>query len=621
KANLSGANLSHANLSEADLSEANLTKANLTKANLTKANLTRANLTKADLSGTDINEALLRDAKLQHADMSAVKGLQVEQFGGADISSVKLPSDKKCFKGPLKRVSDASILAKGIFFAIIPACIYFILTISPTKDVDLITNSTLTQLPMIKVPIPIVGFYVAGPIFLLALYVGLHICLQRLCESLTDLPAVFPDGSRLNTKVEPLISARLAQRYFSRLQDNLPQFAKFHDFLLLLLAWYFTPVTAGFFWFKSLVKHDMLITGFYVVILTIFIGAGIKFFVIARSTLKGMPKEKLFDLLMRRSRVKHLGVCVLIGFILLSASAFGTGKFGPWRWKSLVNANMNDTDISVKPPNWTGTDTREMDLVIGARLSGKDLRYMQASGAFLVEADLNGAELSNANLSNADIRGANLRRAKLMHANLSMAKLRNVNKKADLSEEIHNKKTDLSDANLSETDLSDADLNGAILVDAILIKAHLYRVILIEANLSKAKLIDAILSKADLSKAILCDANLSRAMLIDADLCEANLSRADLYGASLIDANLKLADLRMANLSRASLKNIKNYKSIISLKDTNIYGVRDAPDGFVEWAIETMGAVSYDLSVEWHKYLESQKAPPASTTETEDPKG
>ena len=69
----------------------------------------------------------------------------------------------------------------------------------------------------------------------------------------------------------------------------------------------------------------------------------------------------------------------------------GNAKLGSWRWNSRfvsLNADIADVDVSTKPSNWTGADLKEIVLVKGARLSGKDLRNIRAGGAFLVKAFL-----------------------------------------------------------------------------------------------------------------------------------------------------------------------------------------------------------------------------------------
>ena len=54
-----------------------------------------------------------------------------------------------------------------------------------------------------------------------------------------------------------------------------------------------------------------------------------------------------------------------------------------------------------------------------------------------------------------------------------------------------------------------------------------------------------------------------------------DLSGADLSGASLTDADLRNADLKGVI-----------WQKIQSIAKANVYGVRNAPEGFVAWALE-----------------------------------
>ena len=218
--------------------------------------------------------------------------------------------------------------------------------------------------------------------------------------------------------------------------------------------------------------------------------------------------------------------------------------------QALLNELKSDDipEIIVKKAEFT-TDAKvieKAELIKAIREGTIDettLRFVDLSGANLIEADL-----SWANLSEADLSGANLRRAYLSEADLSEAILWT----AKLSW-AHLWGADLSGANLSEADLSEADLSEADLSEAILRGANLSEADLSWANLRGAKLIQANLRGANLSNAILWTAKLSWAYLWGANLSGANLSEADLSGANLSEADLSGANLRGANLSGADL--------------------------------------------------------------------
>jgi uncharacterized protein YjbI with pentapeptide repeats len=83
---------------------------------------------------------------------------------------------------------------------------------------------------------------------------------------------------------------------------------------------------------------------------------------------------------------------------------------------------------------------------------------------------------------------------------------------------------------------------------------------------------------------ILRSANLRQSNLRRANLREADLEDADLVNAVLEGADLGAATLTNADLRHADLKGVR-WKGLKSVTGANIYAVRNAPDGFVAWAM------------------------------------
>lgn len=124
-------------------------------------------------------------------------------------------------------------------------------------------------------------------------------------------------------------------------------------------------------------------------------------------------------------------------------------------------------------------------------------------------------------------------------------------------------------------DVSGAFLQGVHLHQANLLRCDLSSADLRDSELTAANLQFANLRSANFRHSDLHAANLRSADLDDADLAEANLSSADLNGA-----NLAKVDLRSADLKGVRWQNIK------SVDQANVYGVRNPPAGFVEWALQ-----------------------------------
>lgn len=527
--NLSDANLSEARLSRAHLVEAVLIQAEITEADLFGTDLTRANLTLADLSrsvletadfhganlaeadlsnsflraanfnaadlrgakflGADLRDAQFdtgtklanndfREANLPGQDLRASTDLLSSSLAGAILNNAKLP-DEITFDGR-KIVEETSKHARNIFLAMIAACVFCWLTIATTTDVALISNAATTPLPIINTKIPIAGFYWFAPIILLAAYVYLHLYLQRMWEGLAELPAVFPDGRRLDQTAYPWLLSGLVTAHMPRLKDRRPPLSRLQNFISIVLAWWLVPLTLVWFWGRSLPAQDWRITGTLAVLIALTISVGYFAYGLAKQTLSGdLGNVRNIELQLWRSfekfwrpgleryrRVVRVGGLSFMIFIVLTLGTInGSTYFDPFvlrhpfapspaTWIPAtfsifgydVFAELKEQEVSTKPASWTGIGNNEQiaaqfALVKGASLRARNLRHATAMRAFLVRADLQDADLRHATLSFAD-----LRHAKLQFANLSRA--------------------NLSGANLSGASLNNADLSRSILAQA-----------------------------------------------------------------------------------------------------------------------------------------------------------
>nr|VFJ59654.1 MAG: Pentapeptide repeat-containing protein [Candidatus Kentron sp. FM]VFJ61682.1 MAG: Pentapeptide repeat-containing protein [Candidatus Kentron sp. FM]VFK12336.1 MAG: Pentapeptide repeat-containing protein [Candidatus Kentron sp. FM] len=152
--------------------------------------------------------------------------------------------------------------------------------------------------------------------------------------------------------------------------------------------------------------------------------------------------------------------------------------------------------------------------------------------------------------------------------------------------------------------LAGVNFNGINLSEARLWKANLSGAGLQGANLAGARL-----WRANLSGARLEGANLSGANLRGADLSEARLWEAVLSGAELAKVDLSGAQLQGVDLSGATLTDrfgkIQNWRAIASIQDANILGIKKAPEGFREWALEK-GAVELEPAA-WQAFLKKKR--------------
>ena len=151
----------------------------------------------------------------------------------------------------------------------------------------------------------------------------------------------------------------------------------------------------------------------------------------------------------------------------------------------------------------------------------------------------------------------------------------------------------LQELNADGCPLVGVDASGAFLQRIHLERAGLHRsdfsgADMRDSNFAFADFSDAGLRSTNLRQSNLRSTGLQLADLEGADLTGTDLSDADLSGATLDSADLSDADfsgtaLDKADLSEATLSNFR-WRKLKSLQSANIYGIKNAPDGFVAWA-------------------------------------
>ncbi len=392
------------------------------------------------------------------------------------------------------------------------ACCYSLLTIGFTTDAMLFGGLSPTSLPIIQVPVPMIGFYLVVPFLLLCAYLCFHFQLRSFWDAVAGLPAAFPDGSSVHRKVYiwTLFEA-LRRRYAKSGGASRTPTEIIHAFMASLLIWWLVPLSLIAFRFRYLPKHDPVGTTMQDLLVVVTWVCAFRFRAFKTRQMNASPNSSEAN----RPRVTLRGVGAFAVVVILASGPLTTS---PWKLFDSVDAedpsdlaqiahrqmdaDLYQAELSVKPPGWTGD---QLEAVKGARLRGADLRRANLIGAFLVKADLVAADLRGATLNNADIRNSSLNSA-------------NLNKTYFTSSNLS--KASLIFARLDQADLSYADLRGA--------------------NLQCASLVHANLSRTDFRGADLRNAKVSGQFILDADFSSAefgslwlNFPSTDLRGADL----------------------------------------------------------------------------------------
>jgi uncharacterized protein YjbI with pentapeptide repeats len=143
---------------------------------------------------------------------------------------------------------------------------------------------------------------------------------------------------------------------------------------------------------------------------------------------------------------------------------------------------------------------------------------------------------------------------------------------------------------LQELNEDGVPLVGVDVSSAFLQGLHLRNANLLRADFSSADLRNSDLTGVNFTLANLNSANLRGAMLDHAKCDQADLRSSDLNGSSLVGVDFSGASLEGSDLRFANLRDI-GWQHLKSVASANIAGVRNAPTGFLEWALKN-GAVN-----------------------------
>jgi uncharacterized protein YjbI with pentapeptide repeats len=569
QADFSRKNLASADLVDAKLRDAIFQKTVLKAADLTLADLRGASLLQANLADATLLGARLQQADLQAANLRGATGLLGSQLAGTNLFGAVLPETVRPFDG-LKLARDAAKRAGWLLITSLLLEGIVSLRIFTTSDSQLVKNSTALPFSALQTTLPFVPFYLFGPVVIFVLYVCFHLYLQRLWEGIAQLPAIFPDGRKLDECI-PWFARWPARKRFKWLKNSPPSLAFLEAGIAIILFYWTTPLTVLLFWGRYLTLQDLRGTMLHIFLAACAFAAALNFPKMSVRAFSADPSVAVKGKKSWKQSTALLLKVAPIGFwLLLLLMSVGTIQGVPHDFRLTMQASapgvrvwapealwmigynpfpqLTETDVSTKPPGWSGRE-EDLSLVKGANLNRLRLRYAQAYRAFLAKARFWRTDLRSAYLSEADLREANLRQADLQYALLDHARLT----RATLRE------TDLRSANLDRADLRDANLSftmlsEASLLDATLDGANIYKSNLHLAVLQRASLKNADLREANLEGSNLAMANLGGSYLISTNLRSARLKDADLSQAILADANLRNADLSSAILTGAVMR-------------------------------------------------------------------
>ena len=194
----------------------------LSKTNFTNANFRGVDLTEADLNGSDLRNAQLQHSILEDAVLTDVKNLTLRQVGGANLQNIQPPTAVTIDASA--QVDKALENAGKLYLTTISLCIFSVLVVLATTDIEIVAGTGKTTLPLVNLQIPTGWFFFITPLLITITHLTLHLHLLRAWEAMLDLPAIYPDGRTVDRKVNPLLLNSIVLLHWPRLRGELPPF-------------------------------------------------------------------------------------------------------------------------------------------------------------------------------------------------------------------------------------------------------------------------------------------------------------------------------------------------------------------------------------------------------------
>ena len=155
----------------------------------------------------------------------------------------------------------------------------------------------------------------------------------------------------------------------------------------------------------------------------------------------------------------------------------------------------------------------------------------------------------------------------------------------------------LDSAKLAKVSFRNADLQGANLNSADLR----------EASFRFARLNEATFIQATASEAAFGHTDATSAVFDNADLRKARFGHVILTNASFRGADVAGAFFQKCDLRNADLDELKGWREIDSIEGTSLFGVQNAPKGFIEWATANGAVIEPDARDDLPEKIEAYR--------------
>lgn len=507
--------------------------------------------------------------------------------------------DKEGARDALRKTIEQSaqqVESNVLIFVLVVS--YLILTLMTTDDYAFIDLNRTTTLPILNIAVPIVGFFVAAPILLVAVHFQL---LFTLNQHTTHLKDYVGDASQQEMDTLPASIANALPRLSGYSYMGVLFFQRS---VVVLLTFTFLIVIQ----YRISAFRNIPITLLQTVLVFLDLLLIRAFWATAPPSPFGQsPTHWTFRYALRVLRGDNrAGSVLMIGLWMLSLI-----NIGALLAQDYLFDHLKDTPMAVVGRHAVDRLDLERRKVLSGNLEDRigseeaDLRGRDLSFSNLKESDMAGVDLSDGHLRKANMSGINishaiLSRVDMRDANLTRANLRNSDLRgADL------RGADLFEADLTGADLRHADLSGANLNGTTLHGANFTDALLVGTFLADARGVATLFTGAKLTDAQLRQSSFQFSSFSSTDLEDAELSFAYLHGSDFMGANLIGAQFRYAQLQAAYMGFVSVHKTDFSGSEVHGLVFQPTEDGDHQDLIMTTPA-DQKTRLNWDQLVEAQ---------------
>ena len=511
-----------------------------------------------DFSHTNLKHTQFQDCDLQHCNFSTATNLNEFQFGGSNLAYAKMPDDFSF--ACLEYIKSSAEQLWTLYLTILAACLYSLLAIGSTNDIDLLGNSKAIFFPMLEMSIATVGFYYVAPILLSALMGGFHFQLMTFWKNLRKVPAIYPDGSSVTIRIMPGLINTFIEAFSPILQQAKTN--RMSKKIKLELTWVtllsVIPITLFCYWFRYLPRQDFIGSYLHAFLFCITL-------TLARYTWLHIDHEK--SAMQRFHASVKIFVITLITVFSMTLIILEGSKL-PFTFLYMDVSNQ-DLDASIKVD-----ESNEENPYYNLMLNDRNLRYAQMNEVSMDRGSLKNSDLRSASITYSNLFQVNLDKAQGEYAQLRFSKVN----ESSLRQSSFNyadfyqaslQNSDFTQSQLRNTNFIASNLSNSTFSRVNLNNAHMDRITADKSNFSMADLsgtalVRAHMPKAQFDLASISDAHLWKANLTETDWTLSSINNTNFSGTLMIKANLSQTMIEKSSFNEANLQSVKFIASKIN---------------------------------------------------------